>query len=172
MSDEPNPTLAELAALGDRSPDDQSIRETLDILHKLGETLEYDFPLSRRKVIELTESVLALRAALRDARAALAAATEEQERLERRVKSLEDAEAAECGCDSPVCAREGTLPEALATAAAQVAALREALENVQHNRDCSCYGHSQGHPCDRCTVGYDAVDAALARLDGRTEAER
>ena len=46
-------------------------------------------------------------------------------------------------------------------ASADCSALRAALESVQHNRLCSCYGH-MGHPCERCVVGYDEVDAALS----------
>lgn len=56
-------TLAELRALGDKSPDDVSLNETLTVLHAAAGMEE--LPVSRRKVIELTESLLAMRAAYR-----------------------------------------------------------------------------------------------------------
>lgn len=40
--------------------------------------------------------------------------------------------------------------------------LRDALETVQHNRTCSCYEDGEPGCCPRCTLGYDAVDTALA----------
>lgn len=56
-------TLAELRALGDKSPDDISLNETLAMLDAAVGMEE--LPVSRRKVIELTESLLAMRAAYR-----------------------------------------------------------------------------------------------------------
>ena len=52
----------------------------------------------------------------------------------------------------------GTDP-VLSAVVARLATCEAALESVQHNRVCSCY--RLGHPCDRCVVGYDEVDAAL-----------
>jgi hypothetical protein len=44
--------------------------------------------------------------------------------------------------------------------------LLAALRAVQHNRSCSCYV-TVGKPCARCEVGYDEVDSAIAKAEGR-----
>ena len=62
-------TIDELAALGDHSPVDVSLEETWGILDIARGREDGECPVSIRKVMELVESVLALRKALRAAKA-------------------------------------------------------------------------------------------------------
>ena len=57
-------TLAELATIGDKSPPDVDLLETRGLLDLVRQQ-DYDFPLSCRKVMELLDSIIALRSALR-----------------------------------------------------------------------------------------------------------
>ena len=59
-------TMIQLQAMGDRSPDDASLLETAELVRHAvrDDTYGDTFPLSNHKVIELIESIIALRAAL------------------------------------------------------------------------------------------------------------
>jgi hypothetical protein len=58
------------------------------------------------------------------------------------------------------------IQEANARLIAAAPDLLAALRAVQHNRSCSCYV-TVGKPCARCEVGYDEVDSAIAKAEGR-----
>jgi hypothetical protein len=105
------PTLAELAARGDRSPDNESLRETYRVLELLHD--EYDFPLSRRKVMELIESVIACRDMLAEVRA------EEREAERARCAKVAEAHGISLG---EYCWNHENGPEGISTCWAEIAA--------------------------------------------------
>lgn len=75
------PTLAELAEHGDRSPDNESLRGTLEALEAARSVNDGDVPLSIRKCIELTESIVAVRDWVAALRAQVSRLEQENERL-------------------------------------------------------------------------------------------